>query len=62
MYLLQQFYFSYTLSHCKYYHNYFQKRQVMFKLKKTVSSAVMKQTEKKLLKNQNALQTQCSLN
>lgn len=34
----------------------------MFKLKKTVSSAVMKQTEKKPIKNQNALQTQCSLN
>lgn len=49
MYLLQQFYFSNKLSHCKYYHNYF---EVMYKLKNTVSCAVMKPTEKKLITKQ----------
>lgn len=43
MYILQQFYFSNTLSHCKYYHNYF---QALFELKNTVSCADMKPTEK----------------
>lgn len=47
MYLLQQFYFSNTFSHCKYYHNYF---QALFELKNTVSCADMKPTEKKITK------------